>query len=37
MPDSEKRQRAHFIIDTGRGLEAAQRAVRGVIRTLAGR
>lgn len=37
MPDSEKRHRAHFIIDTGRGFEPARRAVRDVIRTLAGR
>ena len=37
MPDSEKRRRAHFIIDTGRGFEPARRAVRDVIRTLAGR
>ena len=37
MPDSEKRRRAHFVIDTGRGFAAAERAVRDVIRTLAGR
>ena len=36
-PDSDKRRRAHFIIDTGRGVDAAQRAVKDVIRTLAGR
>lgn len=36
-PDSEKRRRAHFVIDTGRGFEAARRAVKDVIRTLAGR
>lgn len=37
MTDGEKRQRAHFIIDTGRGLEAAQRNVRAIIALLAGR
>ena len=37
VPDSEKRRRAHFVIDTGRGFEAARRAVKDVIRTLAGR
>lgn len=35
--DSDKRRRAHFIIDTGRGVDAARRAVKDVIRTLAGR
>lgn len=37
MPDAEKRRRAHFIIDTGSGLEPARRAVRSVIRALAGK
>lgn len=37
IPDSDKRRRAHFVIDTGRGFEAARRAVNDVIRTLAGR
>ena len=37
IPDSEKRRRAHIVIDTGRGFEAARRAVKDVIRTLAGR
>lgn len=37
IPDSEKRRRAHFVIDTGRGFEAARRAVKDVIRTLVGR
>ncbi len=36
MPDSEKRARAHFIIDTGQGFAAAERQVRGILRTLAG-
>jgi dephospho-CoA kinase len=36
MPDSEKRTRAHFIIDTGGELDATRRQVRGVLRALAG-
>lgn len=36
MPDAEKRARSHFIIDTGRGLAAAERQVRGILRALAG-
>jgi dephospho-CoA kinase len=36
MKDTEKRARAHFIIDTGDGLAAAQRQVRGILRALAG-
>jgi dephospho-CoA kinase len=36
MRDAEKRARAHFIIDTGDGLAAAQRQVRGLLRSLAG-
>lgn len=35
MPDTEKRARAHFIIDTGRGFDAARQQVRGILRTLA--
>jgi dephospho-CoA kinase len=35
-PDAEKRERSHFIIDSGRGLAAAERQVRGVLRALAG-
>lgn len=37
MPDSEKRRRAHVVIDTGRGFDAARRAVGDLIRALAGR
>jgi dephospho-CoA kinase len=33
-PDSEKRRRADFLIDTGRGLEAARKDVKDVIETL---
>ena len=36
MKDADKRARAHFIIDTGRGLAAAERQVRGILRALAG-
>lgn len=36
MPDAEKRRRAHFIIDTGRGFEAARHQVAGVMRALSG-
>ncbi|MFG1347574.1 dephospho-CoA kinase [Xanthobacter autotrophicus DSM 431] len=36
MPDAEKRRRAHFVIDTGRGFAAAEHQVAGVVRALAG-
>ncbi len=36
MPDAGKRRRSHFVIDTGRGLAAAERQVRSVLRALAG-
>ena len=36
MPDREKRRRAHFLIDTGLGLEAAERSVAAVLRAVAG-
>jgi dephospho-CoA kinase len=35
MPDAEKRRRAHFIIDSGRGIEAARRAVADIMRAIA--
>lgn len=34
MPDSEKRRRADFVIDTSRGFEAARKDVRAILRTL---
>jgi dephospho-CoA kinase len=37
MPDAEKRERAHFLVDTGRGFPAAEHQVRGILRALAGR
>ena len=33
-PDSEKRRRGDFVIDTSRGFEAAREEVRAVLRTL---
>lgn len=35
MPDSEKRRRADFVIDTSRGFEAARAEVRAILRQLA--
>ncbi|SDR62703.1 dephospho-CoA kinase [Rhizobiales bacterium GAS191] len=37
MPDAEKRNRAHFVIDTSRSHSAARRQVQSVVRALAGR
>jgi dephospho-CoA kinase len=34
LPDQEKRRRAQFIIDTGRGLDYARNAVKDIIRSL---
>jgi dephospho-CoA kinase len=31
LPDAEKRARAHFVVDTGRGLEAAREQVEEII------
>lgn len=36
VPDSEKRRQADFVVDTGLGLDAAQRAVAGIIAQLTG-
>lgn len=33
-PDAEKRRRAHFIIDTGEGMEAARAEVRRIVHTV---
>jgi dephospho-CoA kinase len=35
MPDSEKRARADFIVDSGGGLEAAREQVRNILREIA--
>lgn len=37
MPDAQKRRHAHFLVDTGRGLLAAQRQVGSILTLLAGR
>jgi dephospho-CoA kinase len=37
MPDAEKRRRAHFLVETGRGFGHARSAVRAILRALAGR
>ncbi len=34
MPDPEKLRRADFVIDTGRGIEAAREQVRAILRAL---
>jgi dephospho-CoA kinase len=37
MPDADKRRRAHFVIDSGRGLAPVQKEVDDIRRALAGR
>lgn len=37
MPDTEKRRRAHFLVDTSRGLVAAEHQVRSILNAVAGR
>jgi dephospho-CoA kinase len=37
MPDSEKRRRADFVIDTSRGFDAARAEVRRILRQIEGR
>ena len=37
MPDSEKRRRTHFLIETGFGFAHAERRVRAILRAIAGR
>lgn len=37
LPDAEKRRRAHVVIDTGRGVDAARRQVIAFLRALSGR
>ena len=37
MPDSAKRTRAHFVVDTGSGFDAARRQVVGILRAFAAR
>ncbi|UES55501.1 dephospho-CoA kinase [Roseibium aggregatum] len=35
MTDAEKRRRAHFLVDTGKGLEPAKRQVQAILKALA--
>jgi dephospho-CoA kinase len=37
LADAEKRARAHYVVDTGRGLEAAREQVAAIIADLRGR
>ena len=37
MPDAEKRTRAHFLVDTGRGFAAAERQVGDILQAIASR
>jgi dephospho-CoA kinase len=37
MADTEKRARAHFLVDTSRGFAAAAVQVRDILRAVAGR
>jgi dephospho-CoA kinase len=34
-PDSQKRAQAHFVVDSGRGLDSARAQVRGILRAVA--
>jgi dephospho-CoA kinase len=34
VPDAEKRRRADYVIDSGRGMESARRAVEGIVEEL---
>jgi dephospho-CoA kinase len=36
MPDAEKRRRAHFVVDSSRGIDSAKRQVCGILRAVAG-
>ena len=36
IPDVEKRRRAHFVIDSSRGFDAAERQIAAILRALAG-
>lgn len=37
VPDAEKRRRAHFVIETHRGFEAARRQVAAILKAMAAR
>jgi len=34
LPDAEKRRRAHYVVDTGRGLDPARRQVAALVASL---
>jgi len=35
MPDTEKRRRADFVVDTSQGIEAAREQVRAILQAIA--
>lgn len=35
MPDAEKRRRAHFLVDSSRGIDSARAQIRGILRAVA--
>jgi dephospho-CoA kinase len=35
MPDEEKRRRAHFVVDTSRGIDSARAQIHGILRAVA--
>ena len=35
MPDAEKRQRAHFVVDSSKGFDHAREQVRDILRAVA--
>jgi dephospho-CoA kinase len=35
VPDSDKRERAHFVVDSARGVDSARAQVRGILRAMA--
>lgn len=37
VPDAEKRARAHFLVDSGRGFASAEHQIGGILRALAAR
>jgi dephospho-CoA kinase len=37
MPEADKRRQAHFLVDTSRGVPAAEAQVRAIVKSLAGR
>jgi dephospho-CoA kinase len=35
MPDAQKRRRAHFLVDSARGIDSARTQIRGILRAVA--